>query len=74
MVASGTAGTENEETFSPASGTSADSNSSVTAAMENLSTDPGEQTVPGGMDVDMAEKPSAAPTTSSTSGRQTTIL
>ncbi|XP_059079512.1 E3 ubiquitin-protein ligase HUWE1-like isoform X2 [Tigriopus californicus] len=32
--------TENEETFSPASGTSADSNASVTAAMENLSTDP----------------------------------
>ena len=31
---------ENEETLSPSSGTSADSNSSVTMAMENLSTDP----------------------------------
>ena len=32
---------ENEETFSPSSGTSGDSSSSVTVAMENLSTDPG---------------------------------
>ena len=64
---SGTGGTENEETFSPASGTSADSNSSVTAAMENLSTDPAEQMVTSGMDVDVADKP---PTTSSTSGMQ----
>ena len=33
---------ENEETLSPSSGTSADSNSSVTMAMENLSTDPND--------------------------------
>ena len=33
---------ENDETLSPSSGTSADSNSSVTMAMENLSTDPND--------------------------------
>ena len=67
----GTVGTENEETFSPASGTSADSNSSVTAAMENLSTDPAEQVVATGMEIDGsgAEKPAALPASSSTTGK-----
>ena len=41
---------ETEETFSPSSGTSADSSSSVTVAMENLSTDP--DLASGAMDVD----------------------
>ena len=54
---------ENEETFSPASGTSADSNSSVTAAMENLSTDP--EVV--GMEVDGATGPSTAGVSASSS-------
>merc|ERR1712045_160964 len=39
---------ENEETFSPSSGTSGDSSSSVTVAIENLSTDPDH----AAMDVD----------------------
>ena len=43
---------ENEETLSPSSGTSADSNSSVTMAMENLSTEPGDIIA---MDVNPAE-------------------
>lgn len=54
--------TENEETFSPASGTSADSNASVTAAMENLSTDPDI----ANMDIDGT--PANNPSTSSTLG------
>ncbi len=62
------AGTENEETFSPASGTSADSNSSVTAAMENLSTEPEL----AGMDVDptvsTANQPGAAQPSNSSGG------
>lgn len=57
--------TENEETFSPASGTSADSNSSVTAAMENLSTEPEVM----GMEVD-SEKPKQSSTSSPVSSYQ----
>ena len=45
---------ETEETFSPSSGTSADSSSSVTVAMENLSTDP--DLASGAMDVDEKDK------------------
>lgn len=52
--------TENEETFSPSSGTSADSNGSVTNAMESLTTD-ATDTV---MDVDDVA-PSAASTSTS---------
>ena len=47
---------ENEETFSPSSGTSGDSSSSVTVAMENLSTDPDH----AAMDVDDASGAAAA--------------
>jgi E3 ubiquitin-protein ligase HUWE1 len=61
-AANATGGTENEETFSPASGTSADSNSSVTAAMENLSTDPEL----AGMEID-GEKASSSPTAATSS-------
>ena len=53
-------GTENDETFSPSSGTSADSNASVTNAMESLSTDGAE--LP--MEVDEAASTSTATTTS----------
>ena len=48
---------ETEETFSPSSGTSADSSSSVTVAMENLSTDP--DLASGAMDVDEKDKDTA---------------
>ena len=50
----GTKKDENEETFSPSSGTSGDSSSSVTTAMENLSTDPDH----AAMDVDSESKDS----------------
>ncbi len=56
-------GTENEETFSPASGTSADSNSSVTAAMENLSTDP-EIGGAAGMEMDVSATAASSNATS----------
>jgi len=49
-------GTENDETFSPSSGTSADSNASVTNAMDALSTD-GAETA---MEVDEAATTTAA--------------
>ena len=50
---------ETEETFSPSSGTSADSSSSVTVAMENLSTDP--DLASGAMEVDEKDKDAKRP-------------
>jgi len=57
-------GTENDETFSPSSGTSADSNGSVTNAMESLTTDGTAETA---MEVDEAA-PTTATTAAATSG------
>ena len=58
-------GTENDETFSPSSGTSADSNGSVTNAMESLTTDGTTETA---MEVDEA---APAATTASASSATT---